>query len=109
VRTALADIPLRDNLIRRWDQVVVLRGAANHDPEMFPDPHRLDLGRPDNRHLAFGGIHRCLGAALARMEGRIALAALLRWAPNLALAAEDLRYRDSLLIRGLVALPVTLR
>jgi hypothetical protein len=109
VRTALADVPLGGQVIRRDEQVIVLRGAANRDPAAFADPDRLDLARPDNRQLAFGhGIHRCVGAALARMEGRLALGALLDRAPDLPLVADRLQYRDSLLIRGLAALPITL-
>jgi cytochrome P450 len=110
VRTALAGAEIAGNLVRRGEQVVVLRGAANRDPAQFPEPDRLDLTRPDNRHLAFGsGVHRCLGAALARQEGQAALLALVRLGPALAVAPQALRYRDSILIRGLHDLPLTLR
>jgi cytochrome P450 len=109
-RTALADVELDGCRIAEGEQVVLLRGAANRDPEVFPDPDRLDLARADNRHLAFdGGIHFCIGAALARLEGRIALSYLTARAPGAQLATDTLRYRDSLVIRGLAELPVQLR
>jgi cytochrome P450 len=106
-RTALEDVQLGPYRIGRLEQILVLRGAANHDPARFPDPERLDLRRPDNKHLAFGsGIHHCLGAPLARLEGGLALRELFTRGPGLTLASDDLSYRDSLLIRGLTALPV---
>ncbi|MGH7414150.1 MAG: cytochrome P450, partial [Candidatus Rokuibacteriota bacterium] len=73
----------------------------------FPDPDRLDIGRHDNRHIAFGfGIHFCLGAPLARVEGQLALGALIRRIPKLRLASPDLEWRESSTLRGLKALPV---
>ena len=108
-RTALADVELAGHRIGLGEQVVVMRGAANRDPAVFADPDRLDLGRRNNRHLAFdGGIHFCLGAALARLEGRIALTRLMARARTMELTAEQLTYRDNLIIRGLVTLPVNL-
>lgn len=93
--------------IGRGEFVLLLLGAANRDPAVFPDPDRLDLARfirTPPRHLAFGhGIHFCLGAPLARLEGQIALSALVR--RDLALAG-DLTYKDNLILRGLAALPV---
>jgi cytochrome P450 len=83
-------------------------GAADRDPAQFPAPDRLDIGRADNRHIAFGwGIHFCLGAPLARIEGQIAIDTLVRRFPRLALATEAPEYRQSLTLRGLQALPVT--
>lgn len=89
--------------------------SANRDPIRFPDPDPdpdlLDVARTANSHLAFGhGAHHCVGAALARMEGRIALRALFSRFPNLELAvpAAELRWRPSLLFDGLVELPVRL-
>jgi cytochrome P450 len=82
-------------------------GAADRDPAQFPDPDRLDLQRADNRHIAFGwGIHFCLGAPLARLEGQIAINTLVQRFPKLALATDRPRYRQSLTLRGLEALPV---
>ncbi|SFQ64714.1 Cytochrome P450 [Amycolatopsis arida] len=106
-RTALTDLELDGHAIARGEQVVLMRGAANRDPEVFDRPDELDISRRDNRHLAFdGGIHFCLGAPLARLEGQIAFGALVRRAPNMRLATTELRYRDNLVIRGLVELPI---
>jgi len=91
--------------------VLVSLLAANHDDDRFADPDRLDVHREANPHLAFGhGIHYCLGAPLARLEGEIALGQLLRRFPALTLdaAAPAPRYRVSTLMRGLSALPVRL-
>ena len=89
--------------------VVAAIGAANRDPSHFPDPDRLDIARPDNRHVSFGfGIHFCLGAPLARVEGQIALGTLLRRMPDLALqTGATLDWRESSALRGLKRLPVT--
>jgi cytochrome P450 len=86
-----------------------LLSSANRDETQFDDPDRLDLGRQKNRHLAFGqGIHYCLGAPLARLEGQIALRRLLARMPGLRLAVPEstLRWRKGLNIRGLETLPV---
>jgi cytochrome P450 len=95
------------------DEIVVLGLlAANRDPAWAARPDVLDITRTDNPHLAFGhGIHHCLGAPLARLEGRIALGTLLARFPQLRLAvpAEQLIWRSGVLMNGLVALPVILR
>ncbi|WP_030652764.1 MULTISPECIES: cytochrome P450 [Streptomyces] len=91
--------------------VLIAPGAANRDPARFACPDRLDLAREATSHLAFGhGIHRCLGAPLARAEGEIALRAVLTRFPGIRLAVpgEDLRWRQTRLMRGLEALPVVL-
>ncbi|MFJ9936831.1 cytochrome P450 [Streptomyces virginiae] len=91
--------------------VLIAPGAANRDPARFACPDRLDLAREATSHLAFGhGIHRCLGAPLARAEGEIALRAVLTRFPaiRLAVPGEDLRWRQTRLMRGLEALPVLL-
>ena len=83
-------------------------GAANRDPERFPDPDRLDIARTDNRHLAFGwAAHFCFGAPLARIEGQIVFESILRRMPNLAREPGPLLWRNNLGLRGLTALPVT--
>ncbi|MBA9005544.1 cytochrome P450 [Thermomonospora cellulosilytica] len=109
-RTALTDADVNGHPIAAGEQVVILRGAANRDPEVFPDPDRLDLGRMGNRHLSFdGGIHYCLGAPLARLEGAIAFATITRRLRHVETTTDTLRYRDNLIIRGLAELPVRLR
>ena len=88
-----------------------MTSSANRDPSRFDDPDRLDLGRDAAGHLAFGhGIHYCLGAPLARLEGEVAFRALLTRFPSLSLAVPEssLRWRPSSLIHGLESLPVRL-
>jgi cytochrome P450 len=107
-RLARTDVELGGRKIRKRDAVIAVMGAANRDPERFPDPDRLDLARADNRHLAFGwAAHFCFGAALARIEGQISFATVLRRMPNLALEEVLLHWRTNLGLRGLVALPVS--
>lgn len=82
--------------------VVSLLGAANRDPEQFPDPDRLDIARRDGAHVAFGrGIHTCLGAGLARIEAQIAIGAVLRRMPRLALQEDGLAWQKTTSLRGL--------
>ncbi|MGW4241549.1 cytochrome P450 family protein [Nocardia sp. NPDC004722] len=92
-------------------RILVSMAAADRDPARFADPHRVDLNRADKNHLAFGyGIHRCVGAPLARTEGTVALTRLLAAYPDLELAADaELSWRKSLIVRGLTGLPVRLR
>lgn len=106
---ALEDVPVGDEIVRAGQIVVPVIDAANHDPEIFPDPYRLDLDREAEQHLAFGhGRHHCLGVHLARLELQVALDRLLRRFPGLRLdvAADDLRWRSGMFIRGLWELPV---
>jgi cytochrome P450 len=108
-RVLKADMEIGGKLLRAGQMVLLLLGAANRDPEQFPDPDRLDVGRPDNKHLAFGlGSHFCLGAPLARLEGRLVFEALLRRLPGLRLDGAPPRYRQNFNLRGLEALEVTL-
>ncbi|MGA2321322.1 MAG: cytochrome P450 [Solirubrobacteraceae bacterium] len=107
-RLAPDDVELGGKLIKRGQAVIAVMGAANRDPERFPDPERVDLARTDNRHLAFGwAAHFCFGAPLARIEGQIAFLALLRRLPNLRLTPGPITWRSNLGLRGLTALPVT--
>ncbi|HKQ66740.1 MAG TPA: cytochrome P450 [Methylomirabilota bacterium] len=106
-RVASADATIGGRTIAKGDMVMPFIGAADRDPAQFPEPDRLDLSRSDNRHIAFGwGIHFCLGAPLARVEGQIAIDALVRRLPGLALATHEPEYRQSLTLRGLKTLPV---
>jgi cytochrome P450 len=110
VRTAFEDVHVSGHPVKRGDLVVTLLGAANRDPGVFADPAALDLARANaHSHIAFGqGIHYCLGAPLARMEGQIAIGSLLRLVPDMELAAAELRYRGNITLRGLQELPVRL-
>jgi cytochrome P450 len=102
------DTELGGKKIRKGQAVIAVMGAGNRDPERFPDPDRLDLGRPDNRHLAFGwASHFCFGAPLARMEGQLVFEAIARRMTNLQLEPGALVWRDNLGLRGLISLPVT--
>jgi cytochrome P450 len=106
-RVASDDVTIGGRTIRKGEMVMPFIGAADRDPAHFPEPDRLDLSRADNRHIAFGwGIHFCLGAPLARVEGQIAIDTLVRRWPGLALVSETVEYRQSLTLRGLKALPV---
>ncbi len=88
-------------------EIALLFGSANHDPEVFEDPGRLDLARADNPHISFGaGIHFCLGAPLARLELELSFGTLLRRAPALALVTEP-EWNAGYIIRGLKELLVT--
>jgi cytochrome P450 len=110
-RYAREDATVAGVTIPRGEQVFAVIASANRDGRQFTDPDMLDLTREPNRHLSFGqGIHYCLGAPLARLEGQIAIGTLLRRAPGLRLAApaEALRWRRGLVLRGLAALPVEL-
>lgn len=105
-RVALEDLPVGGVTVPAGERIVVLIGAAHRDPARFADPDRFDPGRPDNRHLAFGaGIHFCLGAPLARLEGRLALQALAARLVD-PRPAGDLAYGPGAALRGLEALPV---
>jgi cytochrome P450 len=102
------DITIGSQTIAKGEMVMPFLGAADRDPTQFPDPDRLDITRADNRHIAFGmGIHFCLGAPLARMEGQIAINTLLARLPKLALATDRPQFRQSLTLRGLQALPLS--
>src|SRR5437879_12720985 len=96
--------------MKRGDHILVALSANNRDEEEFASPDKLDITRKENRHLAFGkGIHYCLGAPLARLEGQIAIGTLVRRLPHLRLsvAPEELTWRPGSLIMGLNTLPVT--
>jgi cytochrome P450 PksS len=95
--------------IPRGQRVFAIIGSANHDDAVFETPDRLVLDRDPNRHLAFGGgPHFCVGAALGRLEARIAFGVVLRDLPGLKLAVprQSLRWKPNPIVRGLRAMPV---
>ena len=103
-RIAREPVEIGGKKIKAGQRVLGILGAANRDPEAFPNPDALDIGRAAGNHVAFGrGIHYCLGAPLARLEGRIAFRSLLARYPTLRLAEEP-RYRNQVTLRGLEAL-----
>src|SRR5947209_3969361 len=107
-RLAPDDVVLGGKLIRKRQAVIAVMGAANRDPEHFSDPDRLDICRQNNRHLAFAwASHFCFGAPLARIEGQVAFATMLRRMPDLKLEPGPITWRENLGLRGLTALPVT--
>ncbi|GAC1314658.1 MAG: cytochrome P450 [Chloroflexota bacterium] len=105
-RVAREPIDIGGQTIKAGDFVLLLLGSANHDPHQFPNPQSLNLSRSPNPHLAFGrSIHFCLGAPLARLEGQIAIQALVQRFPHLSSAGMPKR-RDQVTLRGLESLPV---
>jgi cytochrome P450 len=107
-RVVIKDMEVVGCPVKAGDEIMLVLGAANRDPAAFAEPHRLDVTRDARRHVAFGGgIHHCLGAALARMEGQIAFAALLDRFPRIELAGTPTR-RPTFTLRGLETLPVAL-
>ena len=106
-RTAIERIEVGGRTVPAGDHLIVIMGAANRDPDRFPDPDKFDIARPDNNHLAFaGGIHRCIGEPLAKLEGQIAFETLLRRMPKLRLAGGGYEWRRTMVLRGLTRLPV---
>jgi len=108
-RFALEDVEIRGQVIPKGDLVLASLIGGNRDPEVFENPDAFDIRRNPNRHMAFGyGIHYCLGAPLARMEGAIAINTLLRRLPNLQLAVDprDIEWNETLLLRSMKALSV---
>ncbi|MEI7872803.1 MAG: cytochrome P450 [Alphaproteobacteria bacterium] len=107
-RVVIKDMEVVGCPVKAGDEIMLVLGAANRDPAAFAEPHRLDVTRDARRHVAFGGgIHHCLGAALARMEGQIAFATLLDRFPSVKLAGTPTR-RPTFTLRGLETLPVAL-
>lgn len=93
--------------LKQGDRVFAMLNAANRDPRQFHDPDRFDITRERNRHMTFGqGIHFCLGASLARMEGQIAITTVARLLPSIRPTIERPEWLDTLILRGLRALPV---
>lgn len=106
-RIAPRDLELGGQPIRKGQAVMAVMAAANRDPDRFPDPDRFDIGRADNRHLAFGyAAHFCFGAPLARAEGQIAFEMLLQRFANLRMPSQKLEWRSNLGLRSLISLNI---
>jgi len=106
-RTAMEDMDIKGRQILRGQGMVLLLGSANHDGAVFTHPERLDITRHEASHIAFGrGIHHCIGAPLARLEGRIAFEALLERFTDLRLLTEQPQFKDNVVLRGLRTLPI---
>ncbi|GIH64565.1 cytochrome P450 [Microbispora siamensis] len=110
LRVAARDIEISGHVIPADDGVIGLLAGANHDPEQFPDPGRVDFHRPDNHHVAFGyGMHQCIGQHLARLEMEVALGTLIRRIPTLRLAVpyEEVEFKHESATFGIERMPVT--
>ncbi len=106
-RVPVEDLDFRGKHFKQGQVVITFLGGANHDPAQFPEPERFDISRQDNHHLGFGqGIHYCLGAPLARVEGQIAVNTLLRRFPDPEPDFEQPEWGPSFILRGLRSLPV---
>ncbi|MBZ0285455.1 MAG: cytochrome P450 [Anaerolineae bacterium] len=107
-RMVMTDMEFQGQHLRKGSQVSFMLGAANRDPEQFANPDQLDISRESNPHLAFSnGIHYCLGAPLARLEGQIAISTLLKRLPKMGLLDDAPPYRPTYVLRGLKALPIS--
>jgi cytochrome P450 len=107
-RTATEDVAIGGVTVPQGQKIAALLGAANHDPAVFADPERLDVGRADNPHISFGaGVHFCIGAPLARVELQASFGALLGRTSRIEPGGEPVR-RPEFVIRGLARLPVVL-
>jgi cytochrome P450 len=107
-RIAKTALTIGGQPVAAGERITFVLAAANRDPAQYPDPDRLDVIRPESRHASFGyGIHFCLGAPLARLEGQLALTTVLRRFPDLGLALDAPQWHESLVFRGLKTLPVT--
>jgi cytochrome P450 len=106
-RVAREDMEIAGVTVPKGGQVSTLLAAANRDPNRFPDPSRFDVARDDVHHLTFsGGVHYCLGAALARLEGQVVFDRVLARFPRLELAGEQPEHRDHFILRGLKELDI---
>ena len=108
-RASIADFSWHDQEIKKGQTVILLLGSANHDPEKFSAPEKLDISRDEGMALSFGhGTHFCIGAALAQAEAEIAFATLLERASNLTLLDAQPAWRANMSFRGLSRLPLSL-
>jgi cytochrome P450 len=108
LRSAYADVDVGGHTVAKGEPIVVFLGGANRDPDVFADPHRFDVTRENaHEHLAFSsGIHYCLGAGLARLEGAVAVRTLYERFPALRIAGLPVR-RSTRVLRGYESIPVT--
>jgi cytochrome P450 len=107
-RVATEPVEIGGRTIQPGERVIAILGAANRDPERFPEPDRLLVGRQDNHHLAFGsGIHHCLGGFLARLEGQEAFAVLLRSLPDLRIETAEVERQRNATFRRIKYLPIS--
>jgi len=108
-RIATEDIEMRGKHIKKDDRIRWFVSSANRDPEKFENPDTMDISRWPNAHVAFGaGVHHCLGATIARVEGQEVFSALAERYPNLQLKAHDMEYQESITFRSVKNLPVSL-
>jgi cytochrome P450 len=107
-RLASQDIEVRDKVMEKDDRIRWFISSANRDPNVFAEPDRFDISRQPNPHVAFGnGVHHCLGATLARVEGQEVFKALAERFPGLQIESKELEYQPSITFRSLKSLPVT--
>jgi cytochrome P450 len=107
-RIASQDVEMRGKVLKKDDRIRWFIPSANRDPEVFAQPDRFDISRWPNPHVAFGnGVHHCLGATLARLEGQEVFKALAERFPDLRLETQELEYQPSITFRSLKSLPVT--
>jgi pimeloyl-[acyl-carrier protein] synthase len=107
-RIASQDVEMQGKVLRKDDRIRWFISSANRDPQKFPEPETFDITREPNLHVAFGsGVHHCLGATLARLEGQEVFKALATRFPTLQLASDELAYQPSITFRSLKQLPVT--
>lgn len=108
-RVPLEQVAYKEHIFQTGQRIIFFLGAANRDPTVFEQPNTLDLSRSNNPHLSFShGIHYCLGAPLARLEGQIVIKTLFQRFPKLILATDTIAYCDNFVFRGLQELPVSL-
>lgn len=109
-RQTKQDVTIRGVDIPKDSSIYLMIGAANRDPEKFPEPEKLDINRPPGRSLGFGyGIHYCIGAALARLESQVAFDTIVRRLQDLKMTVETPEFRPNYSLRGLLSLPVEFR
>lgn len=105
------DLEFQGQSMRKGELVIIALNSANHDPSMFDEPEIFDITRQENQHLAFGkGVHLCLGAPLACLEGEIAISSMLQRFPQMKLAVDidELEWRPGMVVRGVKEIPLSL-